>query len=62
MDSMLKTTADFFNFEQQERADRMIAFNADKVGFVFILYKATGFDVVQSVNLGIDFGVSNSGE
>ena len=40
----------------------MITFDADKVGFIFVSYKTTGLNIVQSADLRVDFGVSNSGE
>lgn len=46
MDGMFETMVDFFNFEEQERTDRMITFNTDKEGFIFILDKVTRFDIV----------------
>jgi len=38
----------------------MVTFNADKVRFIFILDKVARLNIVQGIDLRVDFGVRNS--
>ena len=56
MSGMLEAVTNLINFEEKIRADRMIAFYANKVGSSVASEEVACINSVKRVNLEIDFG------